>query len=156
MNKRLIHSLIAVSCLLLITAALIFVLNTRPVFDAEQTVFLNNAITDDQDFQFTINAVSRQDKKISYEIQNTSDQHITCMYKAFLQMKQGDEWQALKTKHDPDSAPLSRILPGQLHVSWFRWEPVYGTLWPGEYRLVTMISPDQGEPIYIAAEFAIK
>lgn len=156
MNKRLIHYLIAVSCLLLITTALILVLNTRPAFDAEQTEFLNNAITDNQDFQFRINAVSRQNKKISYEIQNTSDQHITCMYKAFLQMKQGDEWQALKIKGDSDLSPLSRILPGQLHVSWFRWEPVYGTLRPGEYRLVTMISPDQGEPFYIAAEFEIK
>jgi hypothetical protein len=71
-------------------------------------------------------------------------------------MKQGNEWQSLKMKGDSESPPLSRILPGQLHVSWFHWEPVYGKLWPGEYRLVTMISPDQGEPIYIAAEFEIK
>ena len=156
MNKRLIHSLIAVSCLLLITAALILALHTQPVFDPEQTEFLNNAISSNHDFQFRINAVSRQNKKISYEIQNTSDQHITCMYKAFLQMKQGNEWQSLKMKGDSESPPLSRILPGQLHVSWFHWEPVYGKLWPGEYRLVTMISPDQGEPIYIAAEFEIK
>lgn len=156
MNKRFIHSLIAVGCLLLITTVLILALNTQPVFDTELTEFLNDVIDDSQDFRFRINAVSRQNKKISYEIRNTSDQHITCMYKAFLQMKQGDEWQALQIKGDSDSAPLSRILPGQLHVSWFRWEPVYGVLRPGEYRLVTMISPDQGEPIYIAAEFEIK
>lgn len=156
MNKRLIRFLIVASCLLLITAALILAHNTQPVFDPEQTEFLNDAISSNHDFQFTINAVSRQNKKISYEIQNTSDQHITCMYKAFLQMKQGNRWQSLKIKGDSESAPLSRILPGQLHVSWFHWEPVYGKLSPGEYRLVTMISPDQGEPIYIAAEFEIK
>ncbi len=98
--------------------------------------------------------------KLKMQLDNYTDHTIRWDYGGTLEIWHHGSWHTMNKLFEHGDHPSVSVAPETFSGTFYDWEDEYGDLRPGKYRFIpnlTRIMDDAAnEPIYIAAEFAIK
>ena len=102
---------------------------------------------------------SQDVEKIDFTVTNNSDDKIYFGYDFLLEVKEGDKWTELETDAKISDDLLRVLDKGKFIEESLYVSERYGTLNPGEYRLVVSVSTNEnltGNPTKLYAPFEVK
>ena len=149
MKKKILMGLLC-SFVLLITAC-----NNNKLDVGE----VSNILTSNENVSLTIKKGSLTSTKATLILENNSTKDLGYSESYEIEIKRNNDWHKINVEIG-FIEPLYIIEPNQSQELEINWENGYGSLTPGEYRIIKdvmlMNNDDTHEDFYIAAKFTIE
>ena len=120
---------------------------------------VSNIVTSNEKVSLTIKEGSLSSTKATLILENNSTEDLGYSDSYEIEIKKDNDWYKINVDIGFNE-PLYIIEPNQSQELDINWENGYGSLTPGEYRIIKdvmlMDNDDTYEDFYIAAEFTIE